>query len=135
MKQELLFPDSISLFQANLHEKNVIRKDQIRTIYLYLQQEQLVYIEGPENIGKTTLLKQIVSDRKFECISIFIDEYDCEYVTENDIYKDIYLQSRVLTGQYCSADKDYIVNREVYTSAMSSFNYYLREKTKIFYLF
>ncbi|MEZ8971274.1 hypothetical protein AB6E36_12335 [Vibrio cyclitrophicus] len=130
MKQELLFPDSISLFQVNLHEKNVIRKDQIRTIYLYLQKEQLVYIEGPENIGKTTLLKQIVSDRNFECISIFIDEYDCEYVTENDIYKDIYLQSRVLTGQYCSSDKDNIVNREVYTSSMSSFNYYLREKNK-----
>ncbi|EHK0037010.1 ATP-binding protein [Vibrio parahaemolyticus] len=130
MKEEVLFPDSISLYQVDEPKNDVRRREQISTIYLYFEKSKLIYVNGPENIGKTTLLKQIVNDRKYEIISLFIDEYDCEMLTEIDLYKDVYMQSRVITSEYSSRDRDEYISREKFTSEISSLFYFLREKKK-----
>lgn len=90
--QELVFPKSISKFSPPSTLKTVLRSSALGTINHYLDNFSTVIIEGDKNIGKTTVLSQIVENYIKDAVVLFISDRQKITVTDNEICKDLYLQ-------------------------------------------
>ncbi|KVW99877.1 ATP-binding protein [Shewanella frigidimarina] len=132
---EIECPSDYSLFspiETNAF-KIVRRSVQIDTIFHYLEDTSVVYVSGPKNIGKTTILTQIFNDVKADSISLFISEDKSETITDSDIYKDLYVQVKTMINGVESVDLDKEITKEELKKIFISLSYFVKKKKRKIY--
>ena len=125
-----------SIFQPNIDNNSLYRKEQIETLDVYLTQYQAVFVNGPKDIGKSTILSQILSKRPVNSIAVFINENNTHSLVDNDIYKDIYIQCRAFMNDYTNSDMEKDVSLTDIVKIFKVLSYYLkRNKRELLFIF
>ena len=123
-------PMDCSIFTPQVDPTSIDRVEEIQTLNLYLNDNQVVYIDGPKNIGKTTILSQFLNGNQRHSIAIFLNESNARSITDKDIYKDLYIQIRMFTAEYTSSDLDKDVKLSDLIKIFRILSYYLTMNKK-----
>ncbi|MAI38400.1 hypothetical protein [Alteromonas sp.] len=125
-----------SIFQPNIDDNSLERKEQIETLDFYLTQYQAVFVNGPKDIGKSTILSQILNKRSMDTIAIFINETNAYSLVDNDIYKDLYIQCRAIMNEYTNSDMEKDVTLSDIVRIFKVLSYFLKKnKRELLFIF
>ncbi|RPA55645.1 hypothetical protein EGC79_04095 [Shewanella vesiculosa] len=133
MKQEIVYPSINSLFDCNEIEYGIKRTSQVDTIKHHLKSNQVVYVNAPNNIGKTTILKQLFEEYKYDSITLFIKNAESGFISDIEIYKDLFIQIRTLIGEDTSEYINKEISRTELEKQLKTLSYFIKHNNRKVY--
>ncbi|CAM4059384.1 hypothetical protein [Shewanella aquimarina] len=133
MIQELEYPSMNSIFNCHDVEYGIRRDSQIETIKHYLKENQVLYLNASSSIGKTTILKQVFEELKYDSISLFINKERVGFINDVEVYKDLYIQIKTYMGNFTQQDVSKDVSKSDLEKLISTLSYHLKYNGKVVY--
>lgn len=133
MSEKIVYPSEKSIFNGNDIKHGIKRTSQIDTISHYLKETQVIYINAPAGIGKSTILKQILENIKLEAITLFLSKEKLNTITDTDIYKDLYLQVKTYMNLDISQDIHRDISKIELEKLYKQLTYFLKHQKRTIY--
>jgi hypothetical protein len=131
---DIVTPSEFSRYSYDQDESLVYRDSIIETIKIFSNEFNVVYVQGGDGWGKTSLLQQYVEKNKEQCITLCIDPNSKHQYFEDSIIRDLYVQLKTYLGDLDRIHDEDITEKDLIRT-ISTTEYRLKsEKKKLYFV-